>query len=42
MTYGRFVFDDPTPLAVINAIKAIVHEGKGVKEALESIQSFKG
>ena len=42
VTYGRFVFDDPNPPAVINAIKAIVHEGRGVKEALEVYESFKG
>lgn len=41
VTYGRFVFDDPNPAAVINAIKAIVHEGKDVKEAFEVYNSFK-
>ena len=42
VTYGRFVFDDPNPAAVINAIKAIVHDGKDVKEAFEVYHSFKG
>jgi class I fructose-bisphosphate aldolase len=42
VTYGRFVFDDPNPAAVINAIKAIVHESKDVKEALEVYKNFKG
>ena len=41
VTYGRFVFDDPNPASVISAIKAIVHERKTVKEALEIYESFK-
>jgi fructose-bisphosphate aldolase, class I len=40
VTYGRFVFDDPNPAAVIGSIKAIVHEGKTVKEALEIYKHF--
>jgi len=41
VTYGRFVFDDPVPAAVIGAIKAVVHDGRSVKEALEYHASFK-
>ena len=40
VTYGRFVFDNPNPAAVINAVKSIVHDNLGVKEALEVYKSF--
>lgn len=42
VAYGRFVFEDSNPAAVINAIKAIVHDNKDVKEALEIYKSYKG
>lgn len=40
VTYGRFVFDDPKPVAVISAIKAMVYDGKSAKEALDMYQSL--
>ncbi|HHY93184.1 MAG TPA: fructose-bisphosphate aldolase [Firmicutes bacterium] len=35
VTYGRFVWEDRNPAAVIAALKAIVHQGATVDEALE-------
>ncbi|MDK2784549.1 MAG: fructose-bisphosphate aldolase, class [Bacillota bacterium] len=35
VTYGRFVWQDANPAAVIAALKAIVHHGASVKEALQ-------
>ena len=40
VTYGRFVLDDPKPASVISAIKAIVHDGKTVNDALEIYKSY--
>jgi len=42
VTYGRFVFEDQNPVAVIKAIKAMVYEGKSAKEALDMYQSLRG
>lgn len=35
VTYGRFVWGDKNPAAVIAALKHIVHQGASVKEALQ-------
>lgn len=35
VTYGRFVWSDPDPAAVISALKAIVHGNATVEEAME-------
>ena len=35
VTYGRFVWGDKNPAAVIAALKWIVHQGGSVKEALQ-------
>ncbi|BCV25948.1 class I fructose-bisphosphate aldolase [Gelria sp. Kuro-4] len=35
VTYGRFVWEDANPAAVIAALKAIVHHGASVEEALQ-------
>jgi DhnA family fructose-bisphosphate aldolase class Ia len=40
VTYGRFVWDDPNPAAVIAAIKAIVHDGAGVDTALAVYKNY--
>lgn len=42
VTYGRFVFDDSNPSAVVKAIKAIVHENKNAEQAMEIYKSLKG
>ncbi|MCF6097137.1 2-amino-3,7-dideoxy-D-threo-hept-6-ulosonate synthase [Thermovorax subterraneus] len=41
VTYGRFVWQDPKPAAVIAAVKAIVHDNATVKEAMEIYRSYK-
>lgn len=40
VTYGRFVWDDPNPSAVIAAIKAIVHDGANVETAMKVYKSY--
>lgn len=35
VTYGRFVWQDPNPTAVIRALAALIHDDASVKEALE-------
>lgn len=41
VTYGRFVWQDPKPAAVIEAVKAIVHDNATVEEAMEIYRSYK-
>lgn len=39
VTFGRFVWDDPNPAAVIAAVKAIIHDGAEVSSALKVYQN---
>lgn len=41
VTYGRFVWQDPKPPAVIAAVKAIVHDNATFKEAMEIYKGYK-
>lgn len=41
VTFGRFVFEDPNPPAVIAAIKAIIHDNADVKTALQVYDQLK-
>lgn len=41
VTFGRFVFGNENPTAVIAAVKSIVHDGKTANEAIEIYQNFK-
>ena len=35
VTYGRFVWEDPNPAAVIKALRAIIHDGASVEKAMQ-------
>ncbi len=35
VTYGRFVWEDKNPAAIIKALRAIIHEGASVEKAME-------
>lgn len=35
VTYGRFVWEDPHPAAVIKALRAIIHDGASVDQAMK-------
>ena len=35
VTYGRFVWENPNPAAVIKALRAVIHEGASVEKAME-------
>lgn len=41
VTFGRFVFADKDPAAVIAAVKSIVHHGKTAEEAMEVYKNFR-
>jgi putative autoinducer-2 (AI-2) aldolase len=38
---GRNIFQNPYPVAMIRAVRSIVHEGKTAEEALEMYQVMK-
>ncbi len=40
VTYGRFVWEDPNPAAVIAAVKAIIHHCSDIRTALEIYHSY--
>jgi len=38
---GRNIFQSDDPIAMIGAVRKVVHEGAGVKEAYEYFQEMK-
>ena len=41
VTYGRFVWEDPSPIAAIAGVKAIIHDGADVGKAIKIYNEMK-
>jgi DhnA family fructose-bisphosphate aldolase class Ia len=40
VTYGRSVWQDPYPTAVIEALKAVIHDDLSVEDSMEVYKKF--